>query len=689
MGVALEIKDSQATGLTPNQRLIEALKKEEEQGMAVTGSWTEMWSENLKYFFSDQLGERKRHKDWDWIVLNYIWPSAMQEAAKISQHEQQFICDPWETSDADAAEAWQGWLQWTWDRGLNDEGMRLEQIKGILCGKIYGYRVYKVYWEPRVEWDAANHRWQGDVKGKLWKPSLFWSTGEDSINDGSCGTVRYVDLEYAISRWPDYEKQLKEEADRVDELGLHGENDIPGQTAGSGTYPAAGIGGSDSGRRLSAGNTLLDRIWEAIGSGRRAKEKDNKTKYVRISEAYFKDFTETGKERIEPIPVEELLATRRILKDEGNGSMYLDALTGQPVTAENWPQREPERWKEPKFPNGRYILRSGDVVLNEEEDEQRYPYRIWPFITSPHYLVPFMWQGTDCVQLVKTSQDMINVSVSHLVNHMKQYGDPKIAVERGAIDAPKARDKSHFRIGSGAGSIIRLARGGLAKLKILDPPASSPVLFMLYQLFAQEFKNVVGLQDISQGKKSPGDLTATESSFLALSANDRISLQMTIERVWTERVGTLAAEICQRNYEPERLIRILGENAIPGVVSISGKMKDVKFDVHVQVGPNMPFDEEKRIARHMQANALLIGPPSPMLPEMLRVLDIPNWRKILEKHALWKEWIGFIQLDQAVKEGKVAPEQAVQIMARKAVQMFMPQGRPGQGPPQPPMQGQG
>lgn len=672
MGIAREAQPDGQDGLSESERLVKALKDEEERGMAITRSYAAMWQENLRYFFSEQLDGKKRHKDWDWIVVNYIWPAAMQEAAKLSQllNSRQFLCDPRENSDAEAAEVWQGWAQWMWQQGLNREGMEIEQLKAILCGKLFGYRVFKLYWEPRDEWDDREKRWQGEVKGRLWKPMLFWSTGEESIQDGSCGTVRYVDLEYALARWPDYAQQLKDEARRgIDEVSS-GEGTIRGQMGLNASYPSSGSGGSDRESLSGQGNPLLGRIMEAIGAAGRKRQVEDKTQYVKISETWFQDYSEQAGSYEEPISEQELLQTGRIIRPP-DSPLFLDAQTREPLDASNWPTRPPVKWKEPLFPNGRYILRAGDTILNQDKEEQRYPYRIWPFITSPHYLIPFMWQGSDCVQLVKTSQDMINVSVSHLVNHMKQHGDPKIAVERGAIDSPKARDKKHFRIGSGAGAIIRLVRGGLSRMKIMDPPNASPVLGMLYSLFSNEFKNIVGLHDIAQGKKTPGDLTATESSYLAMSANDRINLQAALERVWMQRVVSLGVDIAQQNYEPQRMVRILGEDAVPGIVQITQGLKEARFDIYVQVGSALPFDPEKRIARYMQANQLLMAPPTPMLPDLLRAMDIPNWRKILAKLPLWQQWMQFQQLGQAVQKGEVPPEQAIQLVAQQAAQQFM------------------
>ena len=444
-----------------------------------------------------------------------------------------------------------------------------------------------------------------------------------------------------------------------------------GQTGAAGTYPLAGTGGVDKSAGAGKGlvGSFLDRILAAVGVSRRRDEKDL-ARYVKLSEGWFKDWTEAEKSYSEQIPADELLARNRIYQKSGDPSFY-EMATGRLLTAEDWPQRPPVTWQEPQFPRGRHILRAGDVILNEDPDEQRYPFRLWPFITSPHYLVPFMWQGTDSVQMVKSTQDMLNVSCSYLVNHIKQFGNPRIAVERGAIDSPKARDKAHFTLGSGAGAILRLAKGGLKRFQIIEPVAASPTVFALYRLFAQEFKNMTGLQDIAQGKQTAGEMSATESSYLAMSASDRIELQMLLERNWIKRIAILACAICQHHYEPERLVRILGENEIPGVMAITQRHKDVKFDVNIHVGSSMPFDKEKRIAKYMQANDLLMGPPSPILPQLLRQLEIDGWRKILKDHEAWQDWMGFKSILEKVENGEMDPREAFEILMKEAQETLM------------------
>jgi hypothetical protein len=578
------------------------LDRLEEEGMQITKAWGSVWSESIRYFFGDQLGHRRAKKGWDWIVVNYILPAAMQEIAKLSKNHAQILAHPWEASDAEFAEAWRSLLQWLWEKGVNGHGMRLEQIASNLDKKLYGYSVSKVLWESRDVWLDEQKRWQGDVRFRLWKPERFWALGQEKIDDGPCGTVRHVEEKWAVNRWPKFKKKIEEASQTYEEV-LTGGQTIDGQTLSSGTYPAAGTGGIDRGTRRNGFRALLDLIV------RRKKHtpKDSKIRYIKLAEFYYRDHEERPvKDYLSP---EELLAAGYIFT---NGAMFTDR-SGTPLN--ELPQIVKREYREPLYPNGRFVIRLGkDIIVNRN---QRYGFKKWPFVVSPHYLLPHMWQGWDAVQMYKSAQDMINISISHLVNNMKMYGDPKVAVERGAIDSPPSKRDSHYRIGKGAGSIIRLVKGGLARFKILDPPAPSAAALQLYSMFSQEFKNMVGLQDIATGKQGKGRITATESHFLMISANDRLALQSAYEDVWVTEVARLFAWICQKNYEVGRIVRVIGEDNIVGAQQISEQVKNVDFDIDIIPGAQLPFDQEKKEAKYIQAYQLMADPaPNPMLPEV-------------------------------------------------------------------------
>ena len=77
-------------------------------GMAKTRRFYTMWNENLRYFFSDQLHGAPQRKNWEWVILNYIWPSAMQEIAKLTKNNPKIIVQPWTQGDEELADALPG-----------------------------------------------------------------------------------------------------------------------------------------------------------------------------------------------------------------------------------------------------------------------------------------------------------------------------------------------------------------------------------------------------------------------------------------------------------------------------------------------------------------------------------------------------------------------------------------------------
>ena len=642
---------------------IEILKAEETIGMKRTQSWVSMWQQNLEYFLSEQLEGKASHKDWTWVVLNYIWPAIMQETAKLSRHYPKIITNPVEDTDTEGAETWQGLLQWLWENGLSERGMRLDQVYAIVIGKIWGYRISKVFWEPKPDggWDDTRKQWIGQCRHRLWHPAEFWSGENEFINEGNCGTVRYADLEWAQSQWPEFKRQLSDHSVSYKEA--YGGEHIRGQRSTGSTIATIGTGEQDEVKERPG--PLLDLVHKAERMSGMQTEHEQDRRFVKISEAYRKNREETSEKEEAAIPIEEMAPQGYTESDSG-----LLGPDQQPV--EPWPVRTVREWKQPKYPNGRYIIRCVDSILNPKHEDQVYPYSRWPFVITPHYLLPFMWQGTDAIQLYKRTQDMINVTASHMVNNMKQFGDPRIAIEEDALaqDARGKRKKA-YKIFRGAGAIIRLARGGLKKYKIEQPVPLGSGNLALYQLFAQEFKNITGLHDVAQGKKAPGTQTKGEVQLLAISANDRVYLQSIFEDDWVKRVSTLSGEIAKRHYDVGRIIRIVGQDRIASATEITQGLKDLKYDVSIEAGTTLPFDEERRIEKYQAAYEMMQQPiANPMLPEMLRVLEISGWQKLLEKYEAWQQYFAFYQLYESVKAGEVLPEDAVAMLVQKARQLY-------------------
>jgi hypothetical protein len=137
-------------------------------------------------------------------------------------------------------------------------------------------------------------------------------------------------------------------------------------------------------------SALLQLILQSDKMSGQQSVREEEREFVKISEQYRKNYDTTNEKLEGDVPEQELIDNGTIIPDNGQ---FLDAKTKQPFPREKWPRRVVQEWKQPKYPYGQHVIRNEDVILNP--DNQRYPYSRWPFIVTPHYLLPFMWQGVD------------------------------------------------------------------------------------------------------------------------------------------------------------------------------------------------------------------------------------------------------------------------------------------------------
>ena len=201
----------------------------------------------------------------------------------------------------------------------------------------------------------------------------------------------------------------------------------------------------------------------------------------------------------------------------------------------------------------------------------------------------------------------------------------------------------------------------------------SPAVMAMYELWVQEVKNLSGLQASGRGEQMKSGTTATEAQITAISSNDRIYLQSVYQDEWCKQLAKLIAEVMQQNYDEGRWLRIVGEGMIAGVRQITRKIKTVEYDITVMPGTTLPFDEEKQILRYKMAYEMMANPvANPMLPEMLRILNISNREKLLKELPVYQQYLSFVRMAQAQAQTSAAgisPEQA-------AARMQGAQGQP-------------
>jgi hypothetical protein len=159
-----------------------------------------------------------------------------------------------------------------------------------------------------------------------------------------------------------------------------------------------------------------------------------------------------------------------------------------------------------------------------------------------------------------------------------------------------------------------------------------------------------------------------------------VSLRGILGEKWCEATATCIAEIVQENYDEQRRIRIIGWNGDTKGMEMPAEMREVEWDLEIEPGSTLPFDEQRQKEDYLTAYKLCGDPNlNPMLEECLRKLNIANRQRILARHAqmqLFKQFamlgaqIG--QISQMASQPQKGPNgEPVQVVA--AQQQLMQQ----------------
>jgi len=600
-------------------------------GMTVTKQWMNMWFTAIQYAWGQQLQGWNLKENWEYVVVNRIYPLMFQTIAKLAGNNPKILTHAWDDEQEGAteyAEKWAGHLQYLWQSPY-ELNMRLKLIKGLLDCAVFGYMVGKTQWEPKPRggWANDQKRWIGKTAERFCHPAMFWAdSSAETIEDAeNCGTTRRVKLEWAVNRWPEYKTEIEAEAYTASD---------PEYTAGDMITYKDQKGSTLSVSRQNMFSRLVSLILNqgaATGAGQSADATAVEAqKYVNIEEFYWRDYSEEHKEIPDIVP-EDILERQGVIVKDPETNLFIDPKTGEPLA--DWPKQTVQEYDEPKFPNGRFVLRIGRTILNPEDEDQVYKESRWPFSVMPYHILPHMWQGGNAVEMSRNNNDFLNITVSSMVNQVRRTADPTKIIEAGAL--AKGRDgkvrSKHDDI-TGLGKIIVAARGKLKAIGNLEEPHLDPAVERLAYLLKQDIDDQSFMQDVARGAAQKGQQTKAEIIRLNQNALDYVGLQGIFLDKWIDDTATLIAELCQRNYEPERLMKMLSDEVKSGMKA-NQQMLDVRFDVNIEPGSTLPFDEEKKQQEYMAAYQLLENPiPNPMIEDALRVLNISKRKEILDKY---------------------------------------------------------
>jgi hypothetical protein len=502
-----------------------------------------------------------------------------------------------------------------------------------------------VYWESKARWDEPSRQWEGEARVSLMHPQYFGCDPEaESIEEASyVYCKRRARVTEMLAKYPAFKEAILAAAgeERNSETPFSAGPLLAARTANDAD---AGVGAPDDGRLVNFLRTARQ--------GRSGGNQGGEPTHVTILECYFRDDSFEHVVEQAPVPLADLVAEGGAALDPATHQV-LDA-EGLPLTAENWPTRTVREYDRPLYPNGRVVLRVGDVILNPKPEQQRYMYAHWPFCVCVNYMLPHVWVGMNGVELAKGEQDWINVSLAHMVNYIKCFADPVTVVEQGTMqDDPDTKKPS--RLANYAGAVWRVLKGRSAGIRREPPPPMSPSIPQFFEIMLKQARDQTGMQEIGLGKPGRPNTTAREATELATMSRLRTSLQSKLEDAWQLQIMQLVAEMNQRRLTPGQTVRIVGPKGVPGVRQIEQRMLDVRYDLKLNAATNLPFDVERKQMQYGEAYKL-VGPA--MLPEMLDVLGIDEKDSILERFDLWQQFQQFIAQQQALQQQAAQQQQA-------------------------------
>lgn len=620
-------------------------------GEAVNDEWADLWQDGLNYVFGNQLARSRRRKGWERVQDNRIFPALTQQIAMLMQRRPSIEPCPYEDGDRPFMPFWKGLLQWQFE---NDLGMPLLAALAVLDAGIYGYYVAHVYGEPKAEWLDREKRWRWAPRAALLRPEYFGADPDaESLRDAAYVYCRRrMLLEKAVQRWPEMRAEIEAAAREEREAG-------PG-SAYSGPPTARYSFAADfsleddeeieeSGRRSVEGrlaHILLRRArgddWLPPRTGGAARE--DLPRFVTVTQVYFRDGREVAGEQTEPVPAAALLAAGTIVRHPELGTYHVanpaafppGLAAGDEVPADAWPTQVVRRWTdEPLYPHGRFVLRIGRTILNRDPQTQRYAFRRWPFVVGVNQALPHAWQGLNAVEMARGLQDWVNVSVAHLANYVKFFGDPIVMAEAGAVAADPENRKISAKLRACAGAVWRLAAGGRAKIH-REPPVPMPAGTMaIWDAMKEELTDQTGMQDVGLGRRTKGDPTAYEISELSRHTHARTSMAAEYQDAWMADVMALVAEMDQRFLAPGDSVRIAGEGHRGAAAAIAEGACDARFDLVMKVGQALPYDRERsrRDARELYG---VLG--AAYLPELLEAYAVPNKQEVLARVGEWADF---------------------------------------------------
>lgn len=238
----------------------------------------------------------------------------------------------------------------------------------------------------------------------------------------------------------------------------------------------------------------------------------------------------------------------------------------------------------PSYPNGRYAVVVGDVLVRYQDElpyefyTQENPYPVIEFTDLP--IEGNYWTPTLVEQLIPIQREY-NLVRSKIAEHIRLNAFPKLLV------AEQHRVPTNSWNSESGEVIPYIAIPGVDKPQVMTMPPLTGDAWRHMDSIRGEFEDVAQIHAASEGQV--GQATSGFQTNLLQEANDLVhGPDIRMHEMALEDAYTKLRKLAQLGYSVERLITVAGRNYEPDVFEFSASQIDENADIRVETGSALP-----------------------------------------------------------------------------------------------------
>ena len=250
-----------------------------------------------------------------------------------------------------------------------------------------------------------------------------------------------------------------------------------------------------------------------------------------------------------------------------------------------------EMWQRPtkKYPQGRFIVKGGDKLLEARENPGQKPLTQVPFVHWQHIRVPGRFWGSSVIDDLKDPQRNYNKTHSQIIESRNLVMKPKVLVPIGCLPAGK-------QISSAPGEVIDYTPINGQKPEIMLGANVPESVWRDLEQSTKEIREISGIHEVTNADV-PGQVRAYRA-IAALQEQDdarMVPAAMSFETAIADLEGGKLA-LARQYYDEPRVLRVMGEG---NRTEVTDFMKDdvlVDADIQVDAGSSMPMTKSAKLA---------------------------------------------------------------------------------------------